>query len=275
MTPTGSNYEVKQMNQDDDSAVVRQVTPEITTISIPFAQFGVLKTGGRTTVVRLRSGALVVVSPVALTATSREAISSAGGDVKYIVAPNLEHYLHIAAWKAEFPNASLIVPQGLPEKCEKKPALRDTQFDVVITGSTSEPTVSQEFDDEFFVEYVEAIASHDIVLLHKPTCTLIEADLLFNVPAKEQFFKSEDSPTSGFFNGLVGRVFSAEAPATWQKRLGWYVLGASDRSKFRQSLGRIHAWDFDRIVPCHGDVIENGAKEVFETVFEWYLFGKN
>lgn len=50
MTPTGSNYEVEQMNQDDASAVVRQVTPEITTISIPFAQFGVLKTGGRTTV---------------------------------------------------------------------------------------------------------------------------------------------------------------------------------------------------------------------------------
>ncbi|KAH7186187.1 uncharacterized protein B0J16DRAFT_363186 [Fusarium flagelliforme] len=251
---------------DNDSSVIRQVSPEITTIS----------TGGRATIVRLESGALVVISPVALTASSRQAIASIDGDVKYIIAPNLEHYRHIGAWKAEFPGAYLIVPQGLPEKWRTKPALGDLRFDAVIAGPE---TISPEFDKEFSFEYVDAIASHEIILLHKPqspTSTLIEADFLFNIPAKEQFSKTNISATSGFINNLItARVFSAEPPSIWQKRLGWYVLGANDRSNFKASVQRIYEWDFDRIIPCHGDVMETGVKQVFAAIFEWYLIGKN
>lgn len=41
--------------QDSDSTVIRQVSPNITTVSIPFAQLGLLKTGGRTTIGKLSS----------------------------------------------------------------------------------------------------------------------------------------------------------------------------------------------------------------------------
>ncbi|KAF5245925.1 hypothetical protein FAUST_1512 [Fusarium austroamericanum] len=273
MASTAPNGQDMKNNVDSGSAVIRQVSAEITTISIPFVQFGVLKTGGRTTIVRLRSGALVVISPVSLTEFCHKVIASLGGNVTYIVAPNLEHYLHIGSWKAEFPDSRLIVPQGLPEKWRTKPTLGELHFDVVVAGSES---ISAEFDQEFSIEYTGAMASHEIVLLHKPTSTLIEADLLFNIPATEQFSKTSISAMSGFLNSLIAtRVFSTGLSSIWQKRLGWYVLGASDRSGFGDSVRHIYEWDFDRCIPCHGDVIETGAKEVFKEIFDWYLFGKN
>lgn len=42
--------ELETQAQDSDSTVVRRVAPNITTVSIPFAQLGLLKTGGRTTI---------------------------------------------------------------------------------------------------------------------------------------------------------------------------------------------------------------------------------
>jgi hypothetical protein len=33
----------------------------------------------------------------------------------------------------------------------------------------------------------------------------------------------------------------------------------------------VAGWDFDKIVPCHGDVIETGGKEKWLQTFEQYL----
>lgn len=225
--------------------------------------------------VQLQSGSLAVISPVRLTDIVRDTLISTNGNVKYIIAPNLEHYMQVGSWKAEFPDACLIVPEGLPEKCARKLGLSRKTFDIIYTALENKIHISEEFDNEFDVQYIDSMDSHEIVLLHKPTRTVIEADLLFNVPATEQFSKSGQLPTSGLLTKLISPMFSTTYPATWQKRLAWYVLGAKDRASFAESLQRIHFWDFDRIIPCHGDVIESGAKDVFCTIFEWYLNGEN
>jgi hypothetical protein len=33
----------------------------------------------------------------------------------------------------------------------------------------------------------------------------------------------------------------------------------------------VAAWDFDRIIPCHGDVVETGGKQVWLDAFQMYL----
>lgn len=55
MVPTAPNGQDMKNNVDSGSALIRQVLAEITTISIPFVQFGVLKTGGSTTIGMYRS----------------------------------------------------------------------------------------------------------------------------------------------------------------------------------------------------------------------------
>lgn len=35
------------------------------------------------------------------------------------------------------------------------------------------------------------------------------------------------------------------------------------RARFAQDAQAVAAWDFERIIPCHGDVIEKNAKKAF------------
>ena len=134
--------------------------------------------------------------------------------------------------------------------------------------------VDEEFDREFEVEYVGAHSNKELVFYHKPDKTLIEADLMFNLPATEQYSRVEGGATGGILNRLFVGLMSAQGRAIWQKRFLWYAASAGDRKGFNDSIKRIDAWDFDRIVPCHGDVIESGGKDIFRNVMEWHLKGK-
>jgi hypothetical protein len=39
-------------------------------------------------------------------------------------------------------------------------------------------------------------------------------------------------------------------------------------------MERINKWGFNRIIPCHGDVMEGDGKGIFEKVMKWHLEGK-
>jgi hypothetical protein len=77
----------------EEVMVIREIAPNVTTLSVPFLRFGRIKFGGRATIgiypsssfssisltgqtVKLRSGSLAVFSPVALTPTVRKTIGS-------------------------------------------------------------------------------------------------------------------------------------------------------------------------------------------------------
>ncbi|RHZ43394.1 uncharacterized protein CDV56_101765 [Aspergillus thermomutatus] len=118
--------------------VIRKVTPEITTFSVPFSRFGLLRFGGRGTLVKLRTGSLAIISPVALTPEVQKLITSEGGNVQYIVAPDIEHHLHISTWKRAFPDAKTIAPEGIYEKRQSSPAYDDdAAFDHVFTSTAN------------------------------------------------------------------------------------------------------------------------------------------
>ncbi|KAJ5908153.1 hypothetical protein N7495_000835 [Penicillium taxi] len=251
--------------------VIRSVTPNIITHSLPFARFGIIRFGGRGTLVRLITGTLAVFSPVSLTQEVRQSVESLGGNLKYIIAPDLEHHLNITAWKNEYPDAVILAPEGLWEKRQKIPEFKDTPFEYVFKKDGTPRTISQEFDAEFSTEYVYGHGSHELVFLHKPSRTVIEADLVFNLPATEQYSKTEDGSTANFLTRVVVPLLSIGIPATWQRRFAWYILSSKDRNAFTESMKRIIRWDFDRIIPCHGDVIETGAKDSFQNVMAFFL----
>lgn len=51
-------------------------------------------------------------------------------------------------------------------------------------------------------------------------------------------------------------------------------MAVKDREAFGRSARRVLGWQFDRVVPCHGDVIETGGKGVFEKMVAWFVGGK-
>lgn len=97
---------------------------------------------------------------------------------------------------------------------------------------------------------------------------------MFNLPADEQYSKCPEEQKAGFPVKLFLDMQSPRGDAKGMKRMLWYVLSAKDRKGFNESVQRIDAWDWDTLIPCHGDTLVGDGKTVFRKVFEWHLTGK-
>ncbi|KAK5171964.1 uncharacterized protein LTR77_003601 [Saxophila tyrrhenica] len=255
--------------------VIRRVTPNILVCSTPFLRFGRIKVGGRGTIVKLKDDSLAVFSPTALTSSVKQQMQEQlqSTNVKYITALDGEHHIFLESWHKQYPNAVVIGPETLPAYRDKQGYFKIPQdkWRLFKKGDAESWKIDPTFDAEFDREYNDAHANKELVFNHKPSRTLIEADLMFNLPATEQFSKTGLSPTSGFLSRLFTGLNNTQGEATWQKRLIWYGISSGDRKGYNESVSRVAKWDFDRIIPCHGDVIESGGKGIFEKVMAWHL----
>src|SRR6201994_856307 len=222
----------------------------------------------------MQSGSVAVFSPVALTPEVKETVASLG-ELKYIAALDIEHHIFLGPWHEEYPNAKIIGVEGLPEKRAKQKN-EEVSFTAAITQANRETIkIDDQSESEFEYEFVASQPNKELVFVHNPSKSLIEADLMFNLPATEQFSKSGQDPNSGILTKLFILLNGTGGKALGQKRLLWYGLSSSDRKGWDASVAKINKWDFDTIVPCHGDVIETGGKGIFRKVFEWHLAGVN
>lgn len=179
--------------------------------------------------------------------------------------------MFVGSWHQEYPEAKVLGPEGLPEKREKQD-VEKVRFDHLFkTADEGRTTIDAEFDSEFDYTFVPEHANKELVFNYKRERTLIEADLLFNLPAIEQYSKSPESPHDGIATRLFNSINNIRGDAIWQKRLMWHAISSPDRAGFNRKIAAIDKWDFDRIIPCHGDVIENGGKGVFRHVMQWHL----
>lgn len=145
---------------------------------------------------------------------------------------------------------------------------------MVFTAANKLSTkIGGEFDEEFDYEFVDAHSNKELVFYHRRTKTMIEADLLFNLPATEQYSKCGESAQTGIWTKLFGALMNTSGTAWGQKRLIWYGMSKT-RESMRESVGRMAKWDVQNIVPCHGDVIVGGGEQVFRKVFGWFMEGK-
>ncbi|KAI1851171.1 hypothetical protein JX265_013289 [Neoarthrinium moseri] len=259
--------------------VIRDITPNVVTFSVPFLRFGTVRIGGRGTLVRLTSGSLAMVSPVALTPEVKAKVAEKGGNVGYIIAPDIEHHIFISEWAKEFPNAKLIGPKGLQEKRDKvtnDEKIGKEKFSFIYTPENHQDNnVDQDFAANFEVEYVDPHPNKEIVLFYKPDKVLIEADLMFNLPCIEQYSRVPEAEKGG--NALANKLFnglnSTSGEAKGMKRFLWYGMSASNRPSFNKSVQRIDSWDFNTLIPCHGETLVGNGKDIFRKVFEWHLQG--
>jgi hypothetical protein len=186
-----------------------------------------------------------------------------------MIAPDMQHHLFLGPWHQAYPDAKVIGPEGLPEKRATQKN-ENVPFSYVFTKNNArDMKIDPEFDADFDYEYVHGHASQELVFNYRPEKTLIEADLMFNLPATEQYSRAGETVGSG----LLTRIFTSinSTSSVWQKRFIWYAASSKDRPAFNRSIARIEKWDFDKIIVCHGDVIESGGKGIFQKVFGWHL----
>ncbi|KIK70283.1 hypothetical protein GYMLUDRAFT_34778 [Collybiopsis luxurians FD-317 M1] len=239
--------------------VIREVTTGVWTFSRPFGRgpFGFLPWGGRSTAVRLSTGDVWVLASTPLTPAAKSVIDDLG-TVKWIIAPDIVHHLFLGQYKNAYPEAKAIGVEGLRQK--KKKNNENLLIDGEYGGDS--PDTLYGFEDEIKACYFTGFENKDVAFLHVETQTLIVADLLFNLPGNEQYSKVKTSPKVP----IIGKL---NPESGWLKRLLW-TLG-KDKDAMRRDAKAVRDWDFDRIIMCHGDVIEENGKKAWEEAYSRYL----
>ncbi|MFP2901633.1 DUF4336 domain-containing protein [Corallococcus sp. 4LFB] len=224
-------------------AAPRGLADDVFVFEAPFTLFGV-PVGGRMTVLRLPDGGLWVHSPVAFTPERRAAVEALG-QVRFLVAPNLFHHLHLPDWAAAFPDARVVAPAGLRAK---QPALRIDQE----LEDTPDPAWAPVLD-QMHVRGMPQL--NEFLFFHRPSRTLIVTDLAFHYPRAEGW----KLRAYLWLDGVLGRF---AAPR-------FLRLFTKDREAARAALQRALGWDVERVVVCHGQVLEHGGHKALQDAFTW------
>jgi hypothetical protein len=172
------------LKMPENKTVIRDVTPEITTFSVPFnrfAPFGFRKfvaVGNRATAIRLHDGRILLLNPVPLEPTVQTTLTALGG--VHFIASDLGHHLSVKEYLAVWPDAKTIGVPGLETK------RKDVKWDFICGDWTrGGPEDTFGFTDDFETVMFEGFITHCVAWYHKPTRTLIQSDLMMNLPCTE------------------------------------------------------------------------------------------
>jgi len=224
-------------------AALRPIADDLWVAERPLRPLPGLDIGTRMSVVRVGDGGVVLHSPVAADETTRKAVEALG-PVRAIVCPNRVHHRFAAGWKAACPDARLLAAPGLPAK------RRDLAFDGLL-GDDPDPA----WGDALATVHVRGLPSlEEVAFFHPASRTLLLADLAFHpTPASRPGLRrwARLSRISGFGPNAVVR------------------LAVRDRAAARRSLERVLAWDFERVVVAHGEILERGGRAALRRGWEW------
>ncbi|KAI0075948.1 hypothetical protein K474DRAFT_1623717 [Panus rudis PR-1116 ss-1] len=234
--------------------VIREVVKDVWTFSRPFNLFGRLPVGGRSTAIRLKDGKVWVLASTPLTEDTKKKLAELG-EVRWIIAPNAFHHLFVKPFKDAYPDAKVIGP----EEVNVKRQAEGWQLDAVT--STDSSSVKFGFEEEIDYCFFSGHSNKDTVYLHKTSKTVIAADILFNLPGTEQYTLAKSMPYVPFFNSWTPRSWIMKF-FVWKKELNYETM--------KRDVQTVASWDFEKWIPCHGNVIESNAKAAFKTAYARY-----
>jgi hypothetical protein len=202
--------------------------------------------GTRMTVVRLRSGALWLHSPIRIDAGLERALRELG-EVRFVVSPNKLHHLYLADVQAAFPEVELYAPPGLPRK-RPKLGFEGQLSDVPPLGWSGEI-------DQLVVRGSSVM--EEVVFFHRASRTLIVGDLCMCFGPESPWLTRLAARAGGMYD-------RPRMPRDWK----WTFRR---RGATRRSFERLLSWDFERVILAHGRLIEAGAKDAFRRSYAWAL----
>ncbi len=207
---------------------MRHVAENIWLMPFPLSIAGV-QAGRNVSLVRLTTGEVIIHSTAPFRDAEVAEIRRIGPPAALLEA-TLLHDTFARAARAALPGVPYFAP----------PALGDQTFDRWPASWNEELAVLPLAGMPLLQEHL---------VLHRPTRTLITGDFVFNMPRDVSWWTR-----------LVFRIVSRmrEYPAMSLA----FRLAIRDRAAFRESMRRLLAWDFDRIIVGHGEPIETGGKEI-------------
>lgn len=209
-------------------------------ISHPMRVLGV-EFGHRMTVIRLASGDLWVHSPVALDTLIKADLENLGVP-RYFVAPNTFHDMYWKPYFETYNSAEFWSAPGMSSKLDFGEVLQEEA-----------PAVWQDDLEQIPIGGMPSI--NEYVFLHKKSCTLIIADLVFNLDKGDGFYSRNMLKMMGAYGGVC------------TSRL--YRAFVKDKVALRDSIDRVLTLDFDRIVVGHGANVMLDGKKALEQAYSF------
>jgi hypothetical protein len=212
-------------------------------------RLGGARFNARLTVIRLRSGEVLVHSPCAFD-DALTADVAALGEVAAIIAPGNFHWLHVRSCQQAFPRAVTYICPGTERR---------------VTGLTFDFVLGDEAPRLWADELAQVVLQgtrimREVAFLHRASRTLILVDLVENF--------TRDTPGT---NLLLRMVFRAVGMWGRPRPAPEYRLAWGDKARARECLERILAWDFERLIVGHGDTVTHDARQVVDRAWRKIL----
>ncbi len=219
---------------------MRPLAADVWLYPYPFRMFGV-DLHRNVTVVRLGSGDLVIHSSAPFTPEDVASIRALGKP-RWLVDTMLDHDTFAAQGRAAFPEATYLAPAGFSKRVnfpvgELLPAPPEWSGELEALAIDGAPGFSE------------------VAMFHPASRTLIVADLVMNFPR----------PTSLWMEFLLRVGIGAKHEPGFSRRL---LMAIKDRAAFSASIQRLLAWDFQRVVVGHGEVLEIDARAKTAAMFQ-------
>ena len=202
-------------------------------------RLGGTRFNARMTLIRLASGDILVHSPCRFDRSLTTEVAALGR-VAAIIAPGTLHWLHVRSCQQAFPEALTYICPGVERRAKA------LAFDAVL-GDEAPPLWAGELS-QVVLRGTRLVS--EVAFFHHTSRTLLLVDLVENVTAA--------TPGTNWFLRLAFRalgMWNRPSPAPE------YSFAWGDKARVREGLGRILAWDFQRVVLSHGDLITRDAKQ--------------
>lgn len=250
----------------------RKLSPDVVVAVSGFKRFGKVNFGARMALFNINN-TIVAWSAIPYGPGVADALELLTGSrentVSHFIVPDREHTMAAASFRKQFPNLKVLAMAGVaglnPDyEVSAEHANQTIGAAALAQLGVTDPAILANFEFVFLPSH----GNQELVTYHKPSRTVFEADLLFNLRADEPM--EQFLPATGF-------------PASYRPFTGWSFIArflnpdlALGRAMFRMlvkpqqakgGLQAIYAWDFDSLVMCHGNIIETGGKAQFAKVF--------
>lgn len=247
----------------------RKLTDNIVVASSGFKRVDRINFGARMALFNY-NGSVVVWSAIPYNDDVAKALQLVAGssdfNVSHLIIPDKEHTMAACSFKEQYPQLKIIAMEGV-DLGEKTPI--DYTFSAEHAGKIigsdalrgigiTDPVILSNFE---FV-YVPKHANQELVMYEKQSKTVFEADLIFNlrddVPMEQ--FPDNPHPFTGW--SYIAKYMNPDS------KIGCTLFRkVASPSASADSLRAIYSWDFDRLVMCHGNIIDTNGKQAFKKVF--------
>lgn len=168
------------------------------------------------------------------------------GQVHCVIAPSAMHSCYAQQFHDAHPASTLystpILKSRFPER----------DWGTLLTSETPPDIFGPDLDFSIIDGFK---TMQEIVLFHKPTQTIIAADLAFNL-------SEESLRGTPWLSQFLCRLMDTGQPLDWT-----YTMKMLFKSQCETALPQLNdimvEWDFERFVPSHGAVCHRSAKEHF------------